>query len=111
MSAVPPRFATAKQPGKVSVKVLKGLVHPLKNRHIHIPAPPCTPSLPVLPTYHINRRCNTSSLSEEYFCATNNVNIYAYISIYSYTMHLFGVNMYIRDEYLLEHCFSDRLLV
>ena len=55
MTAVVPGLPVAKQWTEVSVKLLKGPVHLLKNRRIHLPAPISRSS------YHINRRCNTRS--------------------------------------------------
>ena len=55
MTAVVPGLPAAKQWTEVSVKLLKGPVHLLENRRIHLPAPISRSS------YHINRRCNTRS--------------------------------------------------
>ena len=40
MTAVVPGLPVAKQWTEVSVKLLKGPVHLLENRRIHLPAPP-----------------------------------------------------------------------
>ena len=66
MTAVVPGLPAPKPRSEVSVKILKGPVHPLETRRIHFP----TSLSQALPTtrssYHTICRCNTSSPSEKY---------------------------------------------
>ncbi len=60
MTAVLPRLLAPKDRRKVGLKVLKGLVNPLKVCRIHRSAPPPKPALTRQQSYHSNCRCNTS---------------------------------------------------
>ena len=60
MTAVVSRLPAAKQGTEVSVKIPKRLVHLLKSRRIHFPAPLPKLSPDQASSYHVNRRCNTS---------------------------------------------------
>ncbi len=66
MTAVLPRLLAPKDWRKVGLKVLKGLVNPLKVRRIHRSAPPLKPALTRQQSYHSNCRCNTRSSSLNY---------------------------------------------
>ena len=60
MTAALPGLTAAKQPGEVSVKLLKILVYLLESCRIHFKASPPKPAQTSQSSYQTNCRCNTS---------------------------------------------------